>query len=59
MQTGDGAAVYAGYGTLGNPAYGYGTRRQGLGSQKNRTAGIGNPAEIERKGALIWNCGNI
>jgi hypothetical protein len=39
MQTGDGAGVYAANGSHGKAAYGYGTRRQGLGSRKDRCAG--------------------
>ena len=53
MQTRDGAAVYAEYGSHGTPAYGYGTRRPRMGNPKDITAGRRNPAS--RKGAKGWN----
>ena len=53
MQTRDGAAVYAEYGSHGTPAYGNGTRRPRMGNPKDITAGRRDPAS--RKGAKAWN----
>lgn len=50
MQTGDGAEVYAEYGSFDRPAYGYGTRGRGMGTTEDIAAGRRNPADAERKG---------